>query len=132
MHSVLDIPTEGIRNAITYKFCFKSENDKEIDRMISLLALENTPEMHDKFKALQSGQCIFQDLDGNSGILQFDAVFQDVIDTFKTTPKTEKEEEKELETKQEEKTTENIVKVEVENADKEEEAEIDIYEREVV
>ncbi len=127
MHSVLDIPTEGIRNTITYKFCFKSENDKEIDRMISLLALENTPELHDIFKGLESGQCIFQDADGNSGVLTFDAVFQDVIDVFSTTPTTE----------QEEKTTQNetsespeVVPEIIEQPQIFED--IDIYEREVV
>lgn len=117
IHSVLDIPTEGIRNTITYKFCFRSDNDKEIDRMIELLGLENSQELHNRFKSLGSGECIFQDLDGHVGVLKFDAVFQDIIDVFSTTPKTTVEEEK-IEINLEEDTS-GIT-------------EIDIYEREVV
>ncbi len=55
------------------------------------------------FKNLGNGECIFQDLDGRIGKLKFDAVFQDLIDVFSTTPKTKSSEsEKILETEPEE------------------------------
>lgn len=88
-HSVLDIPTEGVRNAITYKFCFNTTNSKEAERMLDFLRLENTQENRAKLMCLGNGECLFQDLYGRVGKLKFDAVFQDIIDVFSTTPKTE-------------------------------------------
>jgi len=35
---------------------------------------------------LENAQCLFQDLYGRVGVLQFDAVFGDIIDIFSTTP----------------------------------------------
>lgn len=90
-HSVLDIPTEGIKNTITYKFCFQTGNDNEADRMLDYLGLENTEDNRGTVKNLENGTCLFQDLSGHVGILHFDAVFQDIIDVFKTTPTTETE-----------------------------------------
>ena len=94
-HSVLDIPTEGIKNTLSYKFCFQTTNENEANRMIEFLGLENTPELHETLKNLGNGQCLFQDLDGHVGVLQFDAVFQDIIDVFSTTPTTDTDEEDE-------------------------------------
>ena len=34
---------------------------------------------------------MFQDMDKHVGILRFDAVFQDIVDVFSTTPKAKKE-----------------------------------------
>jgi hypothetical protein len=100
-HSVLDIPNEGIKNTITYKFCFHSGNDKEAARMLEYLGLEVTEDNKDVIKNLKNAECLFQDLNGRVGILQFDAVFQDIIDVFTTTPSTEitkkdKEEEEDI------------------------------------
>lgn len=90
-HSVLDIPTEGIKNTISYKFCFQTINDNEAVRMCNYLGLEPTEENKDVIKNLNNGQCLFQDLDGHVGLLDFDAVFQDIIDIFSTTPTTDEE-----------------------------------------
>lgn len=90
-HSILDIPTEGIKNTISYKFCFQTTNDNEAIRMCDYLGLESTEDNKDIIKNLGNGQCLFQDLDGHVGILNFDAVFQDFIDVFSTTPTTEEE-----------------------------------------
>lgn len=86
-HSVLDIPTEGIKNTITYKFCFCTTNEAEAIRMCEYLGLEATEENKKTIMNLRNGECMFQDLDKRVGILQFDAVFQDIIDVFSTTPK---------------------------------------------
>lgn len=88
-HSVLDIPNEGIKNTITYKFCFQTNNDSEAARMCEYLELEPTQENKEVLKNLRNGECLFQDLDRHVGILRFDAVFQDIIEVFSTTPKTE-------------------------------------------
>lgn len=86
-HSVLDIPTETIRNTITYKFCFHTDSEEEAGRMLEYLKLENTAENRNILLNMENGSCLFQDLDGHVGILKFDAVFQDIIDVFSTTPK---------------------------------------------
>lgn len=86
-HSVLDLPTEGIKNTISYKFCFQTTNDDEAVRMCEYMGMKPTPMNKGAFKSLRNGECIFQDLDGHVGKLKFDAVFQDLIDVFSTTPK---------------------------------------------
>ena len=90
-HSVLDLPTEAIRNTITYKFCFNTDSDKEAQRMLEYLSLENTKENRELIKALGNAECLFQDMNGRVGVLKFDAVFQDIINVFNTTPKTKEE-----------------------------------------
>ncbi len=86
-HSVTDIPSEGIKNTISYKFCFQTTTDGEAERMCEYMDLEATQENKDVLKNLKNGECLFQDLDRHIGILHFDAVFQDIIDLFSTTPK---------------------------------------------
>lgn len=86
-HSVLDIPTEGIKNTITYKFCFHSDNQDEIERMLDYMSMEKTAENIELIKGLENRECVFQDLYGRVGKLKFDAVFQDIIEAFSTTPK---------------------------------------------
>lgn len=86
-HSVEDLPTEAIKNTITYKFCFFTDNDNEAERMVKYLGLEDTEENRSIIKNLGNGQCLFRDMNGHVGRLHFDAVFQDFIDVFSTTPK---------------------------------------------
>ena len=89
-HSVLDLPSEAVKNTITYKFCFRTNSDAEAERMCLYMGMEATANNKEVIKNLGNGQCMFQDMDGHVGILKFDAVFQDIIDVFSTTPKTEK------------------------------------------
>ncbi len=95
-HSVLDLPSEEIKNTISYKFCFRTNSDAEAERMCRYMGMEATPDNREVLKTLGNGQCLFQDLDGHIGILKFDAVFQDIIDVFSTTPKTKADEKIEL------------------------------------
>ncbi len=90
-HSVLDLPSEGIKNTISYKFCFQTTNDAEAARMCEYMGMDATIANKETLKNLRNGECLFQDLDGHVGVLRFDAVFQDLIDVFSTTPKTDKE-----------------------------------------
>lgn len=89
-HSVLDLPTEAIKNTITYKFCFCTTNENEAVRMCEYLGLEPSEQNKAVIMNLQNGECMFQDMDKHVGILRFDAVFQDIIDVFSTTPKAKK------------------------------------------
>ena len=85
-HSVTDLPNEGIRNSITYKFCFKTGNTTEAERMLDFLKLEKTKSNIQLIMSLGNAQCLFQDLNGRVGVLKFDAVFDDLIKVFSTTP----------------------------------------------
>lgn len=85
-HSVTDLPNEGIRNSITYKFCFKTGNTAEAERMLDFLKIEKTKDNIQLIMSLGNAQCLFQDLNGRVGVLKFDAVFDDLIKVFSTTP----------------------------------------------
>lgn len=88
-HSVTDLPNEGVRNAITYKFMFHTDNTEEAVRMLEFMRLEPTPENISVLTHLQNRQALFQDKDGRVGVITFEAVFSDLIDTFSTTPEDE-------------------------------------------
>lgn len=94
-HSVTDLPTEGIKNTITYKFCFQTQNEAEAVRMCEYMGINASPRNIDSLMNLGNGECLFQDLAGHVGKLKFDVVFQDFIDVFSTTPKKEVTEEPE-------------------------------------
>jgi hypothetical protein len=91
-HSVLDLSSEGVRNTITYKFCFHTDSQEEADRMLEYMNMEITPDNREMIMTLGNGECVFQDLYGRVGVLQFDAVFEDIIAAFSTTPKTREDE----------------------------------------
>lgn len=85
-HTVKDLPTEGIKNSITYKFFFRTDNTDEARRMLEFMALEVTPANIARIQNLRNGQCLFQDARKHVGVLTFDAVFNDIIRVFSTTP----------------------------------------------
>ena len=85
-HSVNDLPTEELKNTITYKFCFHTSSREEARRMLDYLKLEKTEDNISILLNLKNRQCLFQDRNGRTGILTFDAVFADLIDVFSTTP----------------------------------------------
>jgi hypothetical protein len=91
-HSVNDLKGDGIKNAITYKFCFKTTEINEIKRVLEFLDLEVTDENINEVRNLKNGECLFQDLNGRVGKLKFDAVFSHLIRAFKTTPDEKKKE----------------------------------------
>lgn len=85
-HSVLDIPDKQIRNTITYKFCFHT-NSEEAMLMLDYLNLEITADNIELVTSLENRECLFQDSYGRVGVLKFDAVFEELIEVFSTTPK---------------------------------------------
>lgn len=92
-HSVKDMKIEGIKNNISYKFCFKATDNDEIIRILDFLDLEATEENINEIKNLGNGQCLFQDLDKRVGKLKFDAVFGHLKKAFDTTPNKKKKKE---------------------------------------
>lgn len=91
-HSTKDIRTEGIRNAISYKFCFHITDIEEIKRSLEFMEMEVIDENIKTIQSLKNGQCLFKDLDGRIGKLSFDVVYKDLIMAFSTTPKKEAKE----------------------------------------
>jgi hypothetical protein len=85
-HSVNDLKGEGIKNAITYKFCFKTTEINEVKRVLEFLDLEITDDNIKEVQSLENRECLFMDLDRRVGKLKFDAVFEHLIHAFSTTP----------------------------------------------
>ena len=86
-HSVLDIPSEEVKNTISYKFCFQTDEEAEAERMCKYLKIQSSKENINRIMTLENGQCMFKDLDGRIGRLTFDAVLDEIIECFRTTPK---------------------------------------------
>ncbi|MFV0518352.1 MAG: ATP-binding protein [Aminipila sp.] len=91
-HSVNDLKGDGIKNAISYKFCFQTTEINEVKRVLQFLDLEETDDNVDTVMKLGNGECLFQDLDGRVGILKFDAVYEHLIKAFDTNPNSTKAE----------------------------------------
>lgn len=85
-HSTKDIKSEGVRNALSYKFLFHVTDVEEIKRSLDFMELEVTGENIDKVQKLKNGECLFRDLDGRVGRLKFDYVYEHLKKAFSTTP----------------------------------------------
>lgn len=85
-HSVLDLPSEKLRIAMTYKFCFHTSDEDEAVRMLEYLKLDVTKDNINTLMSLRNGECLFSDLYGRVSRLKFDIVFEDLIRFFSTTP----------------------------------------------
>ena len=96
-HSVNDLKGEGIKNAITYKFCFKTTEINEVKRVLEFLDLEITDENIKEVQNLENRECLFMDLERRVGKLKFDAVFEHLINAFSTTPVEKAKESEECE-----------------------------------
>ena len=86
-HSVLDIPSEEIKNTINFNFFFHTDNEDEAKRMLKVLKLEETEENIKMLLRLKNGEAVFRDLDGRVAKIKFDAIFDIFINTFDTKPK---------------------------------------------
>ena len=89
-HSVDDLGEGGIKNAISYKFCFQMAERNETIKALEFMKLEVTEENIMEIETLGNGECLFQDLDGRVGKLKFDVVFGHLLEAFKTTPSKKK------------------------------------------
>lgn len=91
-HSVEDISDAKIRNGITYRFCFCTNDDDEAERMLKYLGMEVSQKNIHMMKNLPNRECMFLDADKRVGRLRFDAVFKELDEVFNTTPKEKKKE----------------------------------------
>lgn len=93
--NVDDFGDEKVRNNIGYKFAFKSTDEVEIRKVLDFYNLEHTKENIETIKNLGNGVTLFQDLEGRTGVVAIDAVFEEYIKAFNTTPESKKEEDDE-------------------------------------
>ncbi|MEN8905473.1 MAG: ATP-binding protein [Clostridiales bacterium] len=89
-HSSKDLTTEGIRNAIRYKFIFNVGNRDEAINTLDFLGVDITEEnialLSSDERGLANGECLFSDVEGRIGLLKFDAVYDHLVNAFRTTP----------------------------------------------
>lgn len=85
-HSVTDQDSKGIREALTYKFCYRAVDDEEVINALSFIGLEDTDENRRLLMNLDNGHCLFRDLDGRIGEIDVDAVWEDFHKAFNTNP----------------------------------------------
>lgn len=96
-HSVLDIPSEEVKNTISYKLCFRTNEVEEAKRIYEYLKIDVSEENIKAILKLENGECLFSDLDGSVGLIKFNPFFQEIIDAFNTTPKTKESKKEENE-----------------------------------
>lgn len=85
--NVADIGDEKVKNNIGYKFAFKSTDVDEICQVLKFFNLEPTKENIEVIQNLENGMCLFQDLEGRTGVICVDEVFDEYYEAFNTTPK---------------------------------------------
>lgn len=82
--SVDDIGDSKVLNNIGYKFAFRTSDEKEIIKTLEAFGIEPTEENKEILSNLETGVCLFQDLEGRTGIVAIDAVFEEYKNAFKT------------------------------------------------
>lgn len=88
--SALDLGDDA-KNNIGMKFIFRSSKSEEIEADLEFLGLEVNRENIEKIRSLEVGQCLFQDIYGQIGVLSGDLVFEDLFNAFDTRPPVVKE-----------------------------------------
>jgi hypothetical protein len=81
-----DLLDEKMKNNIGMKFAFRSTDSVEIEKTLRFFNLEHTEANENRIRGLQNGECLFQDIYGNCGILCIDYVFDDLFKAFDTRP----------------------------------------------
>ena len=85
-HSVKDVDDEGLKAAITFKFCFKVNTKEEAIRSLEFMELETTEGNIEALMKMPNGHALFRDIAGNVDELTFDAVAEHIIFAFRTDP----------------------------------------------
>lgn len=81
-----DLLDEKIKNNIGLKFAFRSTDKVEIQKTLEFFNLEYNDYNADRLRNLESGECFYQDVYGNVGVLKVDVMFQELFDAFDTRP----------------------------------------------
>lgn len=82
-----DLLDERLKNNVGLKFAFRSTDIHEIKKTLEFFGIDKEDEENQKrLRNLENGQCLFQDLYGHVGILQFHPVFEELFQAFDTRP----------------------------------------------
>ncbi|MDB4896514.1 MAG: hypothetical protein JWN15_2776, partial [Firmicutes bacterium] len=84
--NVADLLDETVKNNIGAKFIFRSFDSQEIEKVLQFLNLEPEQENILALRQLETGQALFQDLQGRVGVVTLDAVFPHLARAFDTRP----------------------------------------------
>jgi hypothetical protein len=82
-----------LMNNIGNKFIFNLDDPVQIDRALEILKLEKNEKNRENMTLLGNGECFFRDIYGRVGRLQFDPLFQELMEVFSTTPPSEEKAE---------------------------------------
>jgi AAA-like domain len=82
-----DFLSEKVRNCVSAKFAFRSTDEGEVQAVLRLLGIEDTPAHAEEVRSLRNGECIFADLDGRVGTIAIDLVSAELLQAFDTTPR---------------------------------------------
>ncbi|GGE28060.1 hypothetical protein GCM10011571_32730 [Marinithermofilum abyssi] len=82
-----------LMNNIGNKFIFNLDDPVQIDRALEILKLEKNEKNRENMTLLGNGECFFRDIYGRVGRLQFDPLFQELMNVFSTTPPSEEDTE---------------------------------------
>lgn len=87
-----DLLDEKLKNNLGLKFAFRSTDINEIKKTLEFFGVDKEDEANQKrLRDLENGQCLFSDLYGHVGVIQFHPVFQDLFKAFDTRPPVRKE-----------------------------------------
>jgi hypothetical protein len=84
--NVADLLDETVKNNIGMKFIFRSFDQQEIANVLQFLNLEPDAENALALRQLETGQAMFQDIQGRVGVVTLDYVFPHLARAFDTRP----------------------------------------------
>ena len=88
-----DVSKESLKNNIGLKFAFRSTDINEIKQTLEIFGIDKDDENNQKrFRDLENGQCLLQDLYGRVGVVQIHPVFEELLHAFDTRPPVQRNE----------------------------------------
>ena len=85
--SAYDVSKESLKNNIGLKFAFRSTDINEIKQTLEFFGIDKDDENNQKrFRDLENGRCLLQDLYGRVGVVQIHPVFEELLHAFDTRP----------------------------------------------
>jgi len=85
-----DFLGEGVTNSITTKMAFRAKQPEEVTNILEFLNLEDHEGNRGLIRELGNGQCLIQDADGRTAIMQVDSWSSEMREAFDTNPETRK------------------------------------------
>lgn len=82
-----DLLDEKLKNNIGMKFAFRSTDINEVKKTLEFFGIDKDDEYNQKrLRSLENGQCLFADIYGRVGVVQFHPVFEELFNAFDTRP----------------------------------------------